>query len=121
MGNLGYYNTWTEEISDGSEIDDDTTTTEAVTEDSVSEMSPGAGPHIEFGNSTGGLDFMSSSGYPQIEFGYDDATDEDDESDDEDDASISQDGEAANGEGKQHNKLVSLDFFLLAANAQDPP
>ncbi|KAF4636697.1 hypothetical protein G7Y89_g1387 [Cudoniella acicularis] len=71
-----YYNTWTEEVLDSSETDDDLTTTDAaMTERSESEVSPGMGPDIEFGVSTGGLDFMSSSGYPQVEFGYDDASD----------------------------------------------
>jgi translation initiation factor 2-alpha kinase 4 len=67
----GYYNTWTEEVPDVSETDDDTTATDvATTEDSVSEISPGAELNVEFGNSTGGLDFMSSSGYPQIEYDH---------------------------------------------------
>lgn len=65
----GYYNTWTEEVPDVSETDDDLTGTDvATTEDFISDISPGAGPNIEFGTSTGGLDFMSSSGYPQIEY-----------------------------------------------------
>ncbi len=65
----GYYNTWTEEVPDFSETDDDLTNTDvATTEDSLSEISPGMGPNIEFEASTGGLDFMSSSGYPQIEY-----------------------------------------------------
>jgi translation initiation factor 2-alpha kinase 4 len=104
---LGYYNTWTEEVPDVSETDEETTSTEvATTEDSVSEMSPGTGPNIEFGVSTGGLDFMSSSGYPQIEFGYDDASDKDEESDDEDENSTSPDDQGANG-GDGRNNLVS--------------
>lgn len=106
---LGYYNTWTEEVNDVSETDEDTTTTEAATtEDSVSEMSPG-GPNIEFGISTGGLDFMSSSGYPQIEFGYDDASDNDEDSgEDEDDISTNSDEQGPNGGGNQRqNNLVS--------------
>jgi len=106
---LGYYNTWTEEVNDVSETDEDTTTTEAATtEDSVSEMSPG-GPNIEFGISTGGLDFMSSSGYPQIEFGYDDASDNDEDSgEDEDDISTNSGEQGPNGGGNQRqNNLVS--------------
>jgi eukaryotic translation initiation factor 2-alpha kinase 4 len=102
----GYYNTWTEEVNDVSETDEDTTATEAATtEDSVSEMSPG-GPNIEFGVSTGGLDFMSSSGYPQIEFGYDDASDEA-SGEDEDDISTNPDEQGPNGGGNQRqNNLV---------------
>jgi translation initiation factor 2-alpha kinase 4 len=109
---LGYYNTWTEEVPDVSETDEETTSTEiATTEDSVSKMSPGTGPNIEFGVSTGGLDFMSSSGYPQIEFGYDDASDKDEESDDEDENSTSPDDQDANG-GEGRNNLVSCNLFL---------
>lgn len=75
-----YYNTWTEEIPEVSETDDDAT---EATEESISAISPGEGPHIEFGVSTGGLDFISSSGYPAVEFGYE--TDENAVSSDEDD------------------------------------
>lgn len=85
-----YYNTWTEEVHDVPETDDDLTTTEtATTEDnSVSNMSPEA--NIEFEASTGGLDFMSSSGYPQIEFGYEDSDSEEDEEEDKDSSTDSQ-------------------------------
>ncbi|EKD13488.1 protein kinase [Drepanopeziza brunnea f. sp. 'multigermtubi' MB_m1] len=75
-----YYNTWTEELYGGSESDEDATTTDAATEDSASESSPEIGPSIEFGVGTGGLDFMSSRGYPHIEFGFDDGSDEDEDS-----------------------------------------
>ena len=95
-----------------SETDEETTSTEvATTEDSVSEMSPGTRPNIEFGASTGGLDFMSSSGYPQIEFGYDDASDKDEESDDDDENSTSPDDQDGNG-GEGRNNLVSCNPFL---------
>jgi eukaryotic translation initiation factor 2-alpha kinase 4 len=72
-------------------------------------MSPGTGPNIEFGISTGGLDFMSSSGYPRIQFGYDDATDNEEESEeDEDEVSTNPDEPGPNGGGNQrHNLLVS--------------
>ncbi|PVH78652.1 Serine/threonine-protein kinase [Cadophora sp. DSE1049] len=102
-----YYNTWTEELYDGSEMDEDATTTEAATtEDSISDISPGTGPNIEFGVSTGGLDFMSSSGYPQIEFGYDDAEDEEDEEDDDDDDSTNPDVQSPNGVGNKRPNLA---------------
>lgn len=93
---------------DGSELDEDATTTEAATtEDSVSDVSPGAGPNIEFGVSTGGLDFMSSSGYPQIEFGYDDVSDEEEDEED-DDESTNPDVQNPNGVGHKRPDLVSL-------------
>ncbi|KAL3425369.1 hypothetical protein PVAG01_02160 [Phlyctema vagabunda] len=82
-----YYNTWTEELPDLNETDDDTTE-DAGTEKSISEISPGGGPDIEFGASTGGLDFMSSSGFPQVEFGYDSESGSSG-SDEEDDISTS--------------------------------
>ena len=107
---LGYYNTWTEEVSDVFETDDDTATTDATaTEDSVSEMSPGTGPSIEFGASTGGLDFMSSSGYPQVEFGYDEGSETDDdfeENDSEEDDAMSPDDRIIKSPNKQHNDLI---------------
>jgi len=86
-------------------VDEDTATDGATTDYSVSELSPG-GPDIEFGVSTGGLDFMSSSGYPQIEFGYDDATDEDDGDSDSEDETPSTDGQPPNG-GNKVPQLVS--------------
>jgi translation initiation factor 2-alpha kinase 4 len=94
----GYYNTWTEEVFDPSEADDDTTSIDAaMNEQSLSELSPGMGPNIEFGTSTGGLDFMSNSGYPQIEFGYDDASDAIEDSDEEDEDSTSSNQNAHDG------------------------
>lgn len=72
-GKSGYYNTWTEEVHDAPETDDDFTTTNTTTADSVSELTP-EDINVEFGVSTGGLDFMSSSGYPQVEFGYDEGS-----------------------------------------------
>lgn len=79
-----YFNTWTEEVPDLSETDDDNTTTDAATEESSNVSLGGSESHIEFGTSTGGLDFMSTSGY-QVEFGYDEASDSDDEDEDDDD------------------------------------
>lgn len=67
-----------------------------MTEDSRSALSPGADPSVEFGMSTGGLDFMSSQ---HIEFGYDDDESES-EDDDEDDESDSLDAANANSSGK---------------------
>jgi hypothetical protein len=78
----------------------------------VSEISPGDGVDIQFGVSTGGLDFMSSSGYPQIEFGYDDATDEDEESDSIDE-STDPDQQGANRGGHKMPNLVSIVHLLV--------
>ena len=106
-----YYNTWTEEVADVSETDDEVTTTDAATtEESVSEVSPlTGGPDIEFGVSTGGLDFMSSSGYPQIEFGYDEGSgseENEDEDEEEDDNSTSPDDQFVNGGANERQRLA---------------
>ncbi|KAG9236637.1 anticodon binding domain of tRNAs-domain-containing protein [Amylocarpus encephaloides] len=101
-----YYNTWTEEVFEPSYVEDNTTSTDAATtEQSVSVRPPGDDLEIEFGNSTGGLDFMSSRGYPQIEFGFDDGSDEDTEDDDNDD-STSAGGNNDHIQGKNGNGLA---------------
>ena len=64
-----------------SEVDEDAL---SFTESS---FSPNGGPSIEFGPSTtGGLDFISSTGFPQIQFGND-SEDEQSDSEAEDDRS----------------------------------
>jgi hypothetical protein len=81
-------------------------------------MSPG-GPDIEFGVSTGGLDFMSSSGYPQIEFGYDDATDEDEGDSDSEEEPPSTDGQLPNGGNKMPHlvsKALTVDTVACRSN-----
>lgn len=103
----GYYNTWTEEVPDTSDIDDEVTTTDvATTEDSRSAFSPDTEQEIDFGASTGGLDFMSSSGYPQIEFGYDDGSETEESADENGDEQSTNPDEQNNDEKKQSNKLV---------------
>ncbi|KAI9746573.1 MAG: hypothetical protein M1818_000286 [Claussenomyces sp. TS43310] len=88
-----YYNTWREEVYDTSETDDDST---SVFEESSNAPSPeNADPDIEFRTSTRGLDFISSSGFPQVEFGYgsdDESSKESDENgeNEEDDTTSSQ-------------------------------
>ncbi|KAI9700411.1 MAG: hypothetical protein M1836_002426 [Candelina mexicana] len=62
-----YFTAWLEEditlLSDSEE--------EALSSTDDSLVSPKGGTSIDFGHSTGGLDFISSSGYPKIQFGYD--------------------------------------------------
>ena len=114
---IGYYNTWTEEIYNGSEVDEDATSTEvATTEHSVSQISPGHGPSLDIGTS-GGLDFISSRGYPEIEFGYSGESEDDaisDDDDDDDDDSTSLDEEGHHGKSPVKNNLVCL-IFLFAS------
>lgn len=78
-----YYTAWPEEDMAGvSELNDDESTT-LDAEDSSSDSgvshqeTDGTGPSM----STSGLDFISSSGYPKIEFGSDDESPEDDDED----------------------------------------
>ena len=76
-----YYTAWPEEdVSTFAEADEDGSTTfDADGSDSGSDISPGDTGNAGFQKSTGGLDFISSSGYPKIEFGSDDESEDDDE------------------------------------------
>jgi translation initiation factor 2-alpha kinase 4 len=77
-----YFNTWLEEIPDFSDTDGDTSTEGATTEASRGTMSQSI--NIEFAESKSrGLDFMSSSGHPYIEMGYESAIESDEDDDDE--------------------------------------
>lgn len=79
-----YYNTWLEEVPDFSDAEGDTSTEGPATETSRDTISRKI--NIEFAESRSrGLDFMSSSGHPYIEFGYDSAIDDDDDDEEEDD------------------------------------
>ncbi|KAM5472512.1 eukaryotic translation initiation factor 2-alpha kinase [Microsporum audouinii] len=69
-----YFTAWLEENYGAVDDEDDS---DAVLSSEGS--SSHSGDNIEFGYSTSGLDFISSSGYPKVEFGYD--TDEEAESD----------------------------------------
>lgn len=80
-----YYNTWLEEVPDVSDTEGESSTDDPSTEESRDTISHEN--EIQFTTSTGGLDFMSSSGYPDVTFGYD-------ESESEDDEAIEQDGES---------------------------
>ena len=76
-----YYNTWLEEIPGYAESETDTST-ERGTEDSRGTLLQDV--NIEFAESKSrGLDFMSSSGHPDIEFGYESGEGDDDDDDDE--------------------------------------
>lgn len=88
-----YYGAWPEKEADRqitSDSDGTTTlSTAKTTEESSSVLQSGS--QINFGLSTGGLDFISSSGYPKVEFGdsEDDESDvEEEDSDDGEDDSV---------------------------------
>lgn len=76
-----YYTAWPEEDIPGfPEVEEDESTTFGEDEsDSGSEFSPGIDETADMNGSTGGLDFISSSGYPKIEFGSDEDFEEDDD------------------------------------------
>jgi eukaryotic translation initiation factor 2-alpha kinase 4 len=89
-----YYNAWYEELPEFSDTEGDTSTEDLNTEEE-SRDTVDDDPNIQFATSTGGLDFMSSSGYPQVEFGYDDSDGEEDESGDSNDEEDEDEDEAA--------------------------
>lgn len=97
-----YYNTWVEELPDMADTDEDASTEGQTTEgtqgtqDTVSQA-----PDVQF-TSTGGLDFMSSSGYPQVEFGYDSEEDEED-----DDIAVEDDDESSSDEEESGSNPAS--------------
>jgi len=82
-----YFSTWVENDFSGVDSEDLLSTTGTVTEDTEdSGESSSDGPRMEFGfQSAGGLDFVSSNGYSQIQFGDDD----DSEGDPVDDGDVS--------------------------------
>ncbi|KAH9827331.1 eIF-2-alpha kinase GCN2-like [Teratosphaeria destructans] len=103
-----YFSTWVETDISGAVSEEDTTTTatttteEAIEEEDEDESSDG--PRMDFGGySTGGLDFVSSSGYPQIEFGDDDSEASSDEATAEDQDRI----QLANGSSQVSDSGVS--------------
>jgi translation initiation factor 2-alpha kinase 4 len=102
-----YYNTWLEEMPDYSDVDAETSVDDTETEESRDTMSQEI--DIEFAHSTGGLDFMSSSGYPHVEFGYDESgsDDEGDADDMEEDDTDGSESESDTGEhGRPKNQVA---------------
>ncbi|KAH7348145.1 kinase-like protein [Pyrenochaeta sp. MPI-SDFR-AT-0127] len=75
-----YYTAWPEEDVPGfSEAEEDESTTfNADDSESDTDISQEAVDDVGFSRSTGGLDFISSSGYPKIEFGSDVESEDDD-------------------------------------------
>ncbi|KAK3685957.1 anticodon binding domain of tRNAs-domain-containing protein [Podospora appendiculata] len=94
-----YYNTWIEHDYPG--VDDDTSTDGPTTEGSQGTISQNV--NIEFTESKSrALDFMSSSGHPYVEFGYDsggEEGDDDDEEDEEEEDDESGDDDSTSSEG----------------------
>jgi len=105
-----YYDAWVEDATDISDTEGDASTSPSASDEPASDaledsrasqvtISQQDGANIEFATSTGGLDFISSSGYPEIEFAYptdeEDANvdDDDDDDEEEDDTDDGGDGE----------------------------
>ncbi|OBT66063.1 PEK/GCN2 protein kinase [Pseudogymnoascus sp. 23342-1-I1] len=86
-----YHNSWTEIIPDTGDADDDTELDSSTAGGTTGPSPPDNGLTIEFGTSTGGLDFISSSRY--IEF--DDDDDADTASDDDEEAIIDDEDESS--------------------------
>ena len=90
-----YYSAWIEEDASAVVFQDSTTETETTT-DAITEGDMSDDSRLDFGyQSRGGLDFVSSSGLPPIEFG-DDSNDDDSSDDSEggnDEEVVAQDGE----------------------------
>ena len=100
-----YFAAWIEEET---QVASDTGEETTSNTESSSSVVPRAGPSIEFGQTSRGLDFMSSSGYPNIEFGYD--TDE--ESDESDQQVEVLPADAEGGDEEQSEKEVGGYFNL---------
>lgn len=118
-----YFSTWVEENASGAVIDESTTETETATESVTEETSSDDGPRIDFGfQSAGGLDFVSSSGYPQIEFGNDSESDESsgEDGDDQDAASAALPGAPAKGVAKTFSN-GALNLKKTRSDSQRPP
>jgi len=100
-----YYNTWLEEVPDFSDAEGDTSTEGPGTEDSQGTISRSI--NIEFTESKSrGLDFMSSSGHPYIEFGYESAIEDDSEEEDDDVETSSDEDTSTLNSKAPRNQLV---------------
>ncbi|KAI9887799.1 MAG: hypothetical protein M1823_000321 [Watsoniomyces obsoletus] len=107
-----YFNTWCEEDVSG-DIDVEKGSGDTGSEEdassviSSSESTDPAAPEVDIGHSAGGLDILSSTGGPQIEFGYDTEEEEagpgeDEEEQDEDE----HEEESPEGEDSTEEKAV---------------
>ena len=86
-----YYNTWLEEAPGLWDSESEMSTKDPGWEDSTSTISNSN--NIQFSTTTGGLDYISSSGYPHVEFGYDTYEEEngDDEEEGKDESQFDED------------------------------
>ncbi|KAI9843471.1 MAG: hypothetical protein M1837_006317 [Sclerophora amabilis] len=103
-----YFNAWPEEdLIQSVDTDEDPF---SFTEGSS--LSPNAGPSLDFGQSTGGLDIISSTGGPQVQFGYDSESEDESEESTSELSAVNgkalkdQDG-GANDESRQLKRTIS--------------
>ena len=101
-----YYNTWVEEISDQGDAEDDTSTG-YITEENT-QGTESAGIDIQFGTSTGGLDFISSNA--GVDYGFEDSESESDE--DENDSDGEEDDDDDEDEEEDEDTTDSDDESL---------
>lgn len=99
-----YYNTWTEELADTSGLQEESVISETeASDDNGSHFRSSDG---DLAASTGGLDFISSSGYPEIEFGFD-SDEHGSDPDDEEFESYGEDDEEDTSTSGQRNKRTN--------------
>jgi translation initiation factor 2-alpha kinase 4 len=107
-----YYNTWLEEIPDFSDTEGDTSTEGPDTSRGTMSRSI----NIEFTESKSrGLDFMSSSGHPYIEFGYGSAIDDDEDEDDDEEEGDDEDDSSSDGDTSTLNSKVPKSQLVVPA------
>ncbi|KAF2637752.1 kinase-like protein [Massarina eburnea CBS 473.64] len=99
-----YYTAWPEDDMGGTfEGGEDGSSTFGVDDsETESDISPGNTGDDDFTQSTGGLDFISESGYPKIEFGSDESENED--KDNDNDESVGDDGAVIFGSDSEGEK-----------------
>jgi eukaryotic translation initiation factor 2-alpha kinase 4 len=104
-----YFSTWVENDISGATSEDDSTIGTTTAEDEESEDESSDSPRMDFGYQSTGLDFVSSSGYPNIEFG-------DDDEDDENESESSDDKTAEDNDGNMNGSTAPSQLTDLRLN-----
>ncbi|KXL51017.1 hypothetical protein M433DRAFT_157862 [Acidomyces richmondensis BFW] len=108
-----YFSTWVENDISSAILEEDTTTTANTTTGDATVEESSDGLRYDFGfQSAGGLDFVSSSGYPHIEF------DEDDEADGEDRDSSEIDTVSKDGAQQPNENAVNEELHLKRSRSE---
>ncbi|KAK4230422.1 anticodon binding domain of tRNAs-domain-containing protein [Podospora fimiseda] len=111
-----YFNTWLEETTDfSSTTDDDDSSSDSSSTPNGSKRPVSRNIEIEFGESKSrGLDFMSSSGHPDLGWNSDD----EDEEDDENELDGNEDGSDESGSDEEDTSTVGEAVEESASNSQ---